>query len=82
MPTTPEGELEGHLPLIERLEALVMRGQQEGVFDTRLPASWLAAAFVGLSHVAGEEVKAGRMQNRDALGALKRSVWRLYGVDR
>jgi hypothetical protein len=77
----PEDEYEGHRPFLDRLEPLVRRGQRDGVFDSRLPAPWLVAAFIGLAHTAGQEVRAGRMKPDDGLRILKRSLWRLYGID-
>jgi AcrR family transcriptional regulator len=82
VPRSPEDEYEGHRPLTDRLEVLVRRGQEDGIFDARLPAPWLVAAFISLAHAAGEEVRTGRLQPGDALESLKRSMWRLYGVDR
>jgi hypothetical protein len=82
LPRSPEAEHEGHQPLIDRLEALVRRGQADGIFDARLPPAWLAAAFISLAHAAGDAVRAGRMESGEALESLKRSVWRLFGVDR
>jgi AcrR family transcriptional regulator len=78
---SPREELHAfHSPILERLERLVRRGQRAGDFDRRLPAGWLAAAFLGLMHVAAEEVAAGRISAQEALRALERTVPRLFGV--
>jgi AcrR family transcriptional regulator len=82
VPTSPEDSYEGHRPLYERLEPLITRGQSDGVFDRRLSPNWLLAVFFSLAHAAGDEVRSGRMSNDDAFQALKRSIWRIYGIDR
>jgi AcrR family transcriptional regulator len=82
VPTNAEEEYERHLPLLRRLDKLVERGQRVGVFDRRLPAHWLEAAFIGLAHAAGAEVITERMDSTAALDALERSTWRIYGIDR
>ncbi|MGH3091039.1 MAG: TetR/AcrR family transcriptional regulator [Gaiellaceae bacterium] len=80
-PMSPEEEHALHGPILERLGRLVRRGQRAGVFDRRLPAAWLLAAFLGLSHAAGEEVAAGRMSAEEAAKALRRSIARVFGVE-
>lgn len=80
-PNDSTEEYEGHRPFLDRLERLIVRGQREGVIDQRLSPTWSVAAFIGLAHAAGDEVGAGRMRHEDALVALKRSLWRLYGID-
>jgi AcrR family transcriptional regulator len=77
---TPEEQLALHRPILERLERLIRRGQRRGEFDRTLPAKWLLAAFLALSHAAGEEVAAGRLTAEQALAALRRSVLRVHGV--
>ncbi|MEV0436575.1 TetR/AcrR family transcriptional regulator [Nocardia sp. NPDC050413] len=64
-------------PVNDRLLGLVIRGQQEGEFDATVPAQWLVAAIVGVSHAAGDEVRAGRMTQPEAETALRDSVLRL-----
>jgi AcrR family transcriptional regulator len=69
-----------HRPILDRLQPLIRRGQREGIFDSRLPAGWLLAAFLGLAHTAAEEVAAGRMSTEEAGRALRESAWALLGV--
>jgi hypothetical protein len=69
-----------HGPILERLEPVIRRGQREGIFDSRLPAGWLLAAFLGLAHTAAEEVAAGRMNAEEADRALRESAWAILGV--
>jgi AcrR family transcriptional regulator len=80
-PMSPEEQHALHGPIFDRLGRLVRRGQRAGVFDRRLPAAWLLAAFLGLSHAAAEEVAAGRMSAEEAAEALRRSIARVFGVD-
>jgi AcrR family transcriptional regulator len=80
-PMSPEEQHALHGPILDRLGRLVRRGQRAGVFDRRLPAAWLLAAFLGLSHAAAEEVAAGRMSAEEAAEALRRSIARVFGVD-
>jgi AcrR family transcriptional regulator len=69
-----------HAPILERIERLARRGQRGGAFDRRVPAAWLAAAFLGLMHSAAEEVAAGRIAAEDAGRALERTIPRVFGV--
>lgn len=69
-----------HQPILHRLEPLIRRGQHAGIFDSRLPASWLLAAFLGLSHTAAEEVAAGRMRPEEAGRVLRESVWAILAI--
>lgn len=67
-----------HAPILERL---IRRGQRARDFDHRLPADWLAVAFLGLMHVAADKVAAGRLDDVQAGEALRRTVPRVFGVD-
>ncbi|MEV0066390.1 helix-turn-helix domain-containing protein [Amycolatopsis sp. NPDC050768] len=78
---TGEATREQHQPILDRLQQLITRGQDEGAFDPRLPATWLVATFLALAHAAGDEVRANRMNADDALRALRRSLSRVLGVD-
>jgi AcrR family transcriptional regulator len=69
-----------HVPILDRVEQLVRRGQAAGVFDSALPVTWLATAFLGLMHTAADAVAAGRLDSEQAGRALRRSVPRLFGV--
>jgi AcrR family transcriptional regulator len=69
-----------HVPILDRLERLIRRGQRSRDFDRTLPAGWLAAAFLGLMHTAADEVAAGRLSSDDAGAALERSIRRVFGV--
>jgi AcrR family transcriptional regulator len=69
-----------HAPILERIERFVRRGQRAGKFDRRLPAGWVAAAFLALMHAAAEGVAAGRIGADEAGCALARTVPRVFGV--
>jgi len=77
---TPEEELALHRPILERLERLIRRGHRRGEFDRDLPTNWLLTSFVTLSHAAGHEVAAGRLNAEQALELLRRSVLRVFGA--
>ena len=81
-PLTPEEEHALHMPILERLERLIGRGQRAGDFDRRLAPAWLLAAFLGLAHAAAQEVAAGRLSAEEASSTLRTSVARLFGVKR
>jgi AcrR family transcriptional regulator len=69
-----------HDPFTACLERLTRRGQRSGDFDRGLPARWLVSATFSLSHVAAEQVVAGRLTQSKAAKLLKLSVSRLYGL--
>ncbi len=74
----PRKSYERHVPIIDRLQRLIRRGQDTGEFDPALSPTWLLAATMALGHAAGDEVAAGRMTSAQAGGALRESVRRLY----
>ncbi|MFC0002858.1 TetR/AcrR family transcriptional regulator [Micromonospora siamensis] len=69
-----------HVPVFERLERLIRRGQEAGEFDAAAAPGWLIAATVALGHAAGVEVAAGRMTAEEGRAALRTGVLRVYGV--
>jgi AcrR family transcriptional regulator len=70
-------EYQRHLPISERLVALLDRGRKSGRFDDRHPVSWLVSAIIGLGHAAGQEVASGRMSMGDAGAAFQDAAVRL-----
>ena len=76
-PVTPEQDRDRHAPIMDRLQAVIERGQREGDIDPRLAIGWVLAAVLALGHAAGEEVRAGRMTSAEAIEALRISVPRL-----
>ncbi|MEO3826775.1 TetR/AcrR family transcriptional regulator [Actinomadura sp. B10D3] len=63
-----------------RLERLIQRGQQASAFDRSLPASWLAAAVIGLQHTAAAEIADGRLTADEAAALCLESALRLCGA--
>jgi AcrR family transcriptional regulator len=80
-PVTPEEDRERHMPVMERLERLIKRGQASGDFDRELSISWVLAATTSIAHTAGEEVRDGRMTQQQAANRVHQSVLRMLGVD-
>lgn len=74
---TPEQDRVRHAPIMDRLQAVVERGQREGDIDPGLASTWVLAAVLSLGHAAGEEVRAGRMSSAQAIEALRTSIPRL-----
>lgn len=63
----PAGRLrELHERPARRVEDLIRRGRDDGVFRTDLPLSWLVGVVHYVLHGAAEEVRTGRMRARDA----------------
>jgi AcrR family transcriptional regulator len=76
----PPGSNDTHHAGTALLEQLIRRGQRTGDFDRALPATWLAAAIVGLFRAAAEEVAAGRLTTGKAAAVLLESTLRLCGA--
>lgn len=53
-PASPEHDRARHEPILERLHAVVARGQREGHIDPRLTIDWILAAVLALGHAADE----------------------------
>ncbi|BCY09170.1 hypothetical protein L3i22_042580 [Actinoplanes sp. L3-i22] len=78
----PELDPRRHEPIIDRLTRLIERGQAAGEFDDRVPPAWLAAAVIGLIHVAAAEMAAGRISTTQARQAFRTSALHLCRADR
>jgi AcrR family transcriptional regulator len=76
----PEEDRNRHGPLIELIEALIMRGQATGEFDPNSSPTWVFAATLALVRAAEDEVKAGRSTVQQAITEINHSVLRLFGV--
>lgn len=76
-PVSPEQDRDRHAPIMERLQAVIERGQREGDIDPQLAIDWVLAAVLALGHAAGEEVRGGRMTSAEAIEALRVSIPRL-----
>jgi TetR/AcrR family transcriptional regulator, mexCD-oprJ operon repressor len=78
---TPEALRRAHEAAHRRLRKLVDRGRRSGDFRTDVPAEWLVAAFHALIHVAGDEVRAGRMRAGAARSALDATVHDVFSCE-
>lgn len=64
----------------ERIEQLVRRGQQEGVFRTDLPITWLVNVMHYVLHGAAEENRAGRIKSADVAPTVTATVRSLLAI--
>jgi AcrR family transcriptional regulator len=71
---------ETHVPVVERLTAVVRRGQDSGEFTTDLPTAWLTEATVALGHAAYEMETRGVLTPDQAHAALRTTLLRLYAA--
>jgi AcrR family transcriptional regulator len=74
------GSADPHHAGAARLEQIIRRGQRAGDFDRAPPATWLAAAILGLFRAAAEQVADGRLALSEAAPMLLDSALRLCGV--
>ncbi|MGW0480367.1 TetR/AcrR family transcriptional regulator [Nonomuraea sp. NPDC003214] len=65
---------EWHDQPLARVERLIARGRDEGVFRTDLPVSWLVSTFFSLLHTAAQEIESGRLDRADAAGVLSATL--------
>jgi AcrR family transcriptional regulator len=75
-----EQDASRHAPVLDRMLALISRGQETRELDATLPPGWLLAACLALGRAAEEEVKTGRMTIEEATHAVHHSFLRLLGV--
>jgi TetR/AcrR family transcriptional regulator, mexCD-oprJ operon repressor len=67
----PPGRIrELHAGPVERIERLVERGRDEGVFRVDLPTSWLVGVMHSVMHGAADEINAGRLTQDKAAGYI------------
>lgn len=81
-PASREEDAARHAPVMDRMLALIARGQADGGIDRALSPAWLLTAVLALGRAAEEEVRAGRMTTDDAAAAVRLSYLRLLGLDR
>ncbi|SDQ58221.1 TetR/AcrR family transcriptional regulator [Thermostaphylospora chromogena] len=63
-----------HDPVRQRIEQLLTRGQEQGVFRTDLPIDWMVACVFSVIHTAADEVDVGRMDGESAPRLLTSTV--------
>jgi AcrR family transcriptional regulator len=71
---TPEAVTRTHQAAHHTIGALLQRGQADGSFRTDLPTRWLITASIALVHACNDEVRAGHIDQRDAIRILTTSV--------
>ena len=71
---SPEAVTRTHQAAHHTIGALLERGQADGSFRTDLPARWLVTASIALVHACYDEVRAGRIDEHDAVRVLTTSV--------
>jgi len=75
---SPEAVTRTHQAAHRTVAALLERGRACGSFRTDLPAAWLVTSSIALIHACAEEVRAGRIDERDAVRVLTVTVRDLY----
>ncbi len=74
----PEAITRTHQAAHHTIGALLERGQTDGSFRTDLPASWLIAASSALVHACADQVRAGQIDEDDAVRILTTSIRDLF----
>jgi AcrR family transcriptional regulator len=59
-----------HLPVLDQLEPLIVRGQEAGVFRRDLPVAWHLAVIRAIVHTASHESRGGRIPENEAEAAM------------
>jgi AcrR family transcriptional regulator len=75
---SPEAVTRTHQAAHQTIGALLERGRADGSFRTDLPAAWLITSSIALIHACAEEVRAGRIGERDAVRVLTVTVRDLF----
>ena len=69
-----------HAPLMERVHALVERGQASGAFRSDLDPRWLVTVYFALVHAADDFARASGVERDRALAELTLSVRAVFGA--
>jgi AcrR family transcriptional regulator len=59
-----------HLPVLDQLQPLLERGQQQGVFRSDLPVAWHLAVIRAIVHTASAESQHGRIPEAEVEAAM------------
>lgn len=71
----PAGRVrELHAEPARRMDELIGRGQEQGVFRTDLTAAWLVSVVHYILHGAANELRAGRLPAQDVTDVVTKSV--------
>ncbi|GAA3392367.1 TetR/AcrR family transcriptional regulator [Cryptosporangium minutisporangium] len=77
----PAGRLRDlHAGAAERVEELIRRGQQQGVYRTDLPITWLVNAVHYVLNGAAEEHRLGRLEAAQVAGVVTATVQSILAV--
>jgi len=71
---SPEAVTRTHQAAHHALGTLLERGRADGSFRTDLPVRWLVTASIALVHACNDEVRAGHIDEHDAVCILTTSV--------
>lgn len=63
---------------MRRVQALIARGRQDGVFRSDLPESWLLTVLYVMMHSAADEISAGRLSEEDAPKTITATLLSAY----
>lgn len=63
-----------HAKPVQRMTELIRRGQDQGVFRTDLPTTWLVNVVHHVLHGAATEIRAGRLDRDDAAEVVIKTV--------
>lgn len=75
---SPEAITRTHQGAHHTIGALLARGQADGSFRTDLPSGWLVTASIALGHACSDQVRAGQIDEHDAVRILTTSVRDLF----
>jgi AcrR family transcriptional regulator len=67
---SPEELRRRHLPVLDQLQPLIERGQEQGAFRRELPVSWHLAVTRAIVHTASLELQNGRIPKSEAEDAM------------
>jgi hypothetical protein len=56
--------------MLDQLEPLIERGQEQGVFRRDLPVTWHLAVIRAIVHTASHEIQGGRIPDSEAEPAM------------
>lgn len=67
---SPEELHRRHLPVLDQLQPLIVRGQKQGSFRSDLPVSWHLAVIRAIVHTASHESRSGRLAEAEVEAAM------------
>ncbi len=74
----PEAVTRTHQAAHRTIGALLERGRADGSFRSDLPAGWLVTASIALVHACSDGVRAGQIDEQDAVRILSTSIRDLF----